>query len=40
MAPIRIIVEDVGGVKLSSDAELDKWLENKKVQCLIDGDGD
>lgn len=40
MAPIRIIVESVGGVKLSTDAALDKWLENKKVQCLIDSDGD
>eukprot|EP00339_Tiarina_fusa_P003020 CAMPEP_0117010082 /NCGR_PEP_ID=MMETSP0472-20121206/8983_1 /TAXON_ID=693140 ORGANISM="Tiarina fusus, Strain LIS" /NCGR_SAMPLE_ID=MMETSP0472 /ASSEMBLY_ACC=CAM_ASM_000603 /LENGTH=304 /DNA_ID=CAMNT_0004712537 /DNA_START=75 /DNA_END=989 /DNA_ORIENTATION=+ len=40
MAPIRITVEGVGGVKLSTDAALDKWLENKKVQCLIDSDGD
>ena len=40
MAPIKITVEGVGGVKLSTDAALDKWLENKKVQCLIDSDGD
>jgi len=40
MAPIRIAVEGVGGVKLSHNAALDKWLENKKVQCLIDSDGD
>jgi hypothetical protein len=40
MAPIRITVEGVGGVKLSSNDELGRFLENKKVQCLIDSDGD
>lgn len=40
MATIRIRVDHVGGVKLSIDAELDNWLENKKVQYLIDSDGD
>jgi hypothetical protein len=40
MAPIRITVEGVGGVKLSSNDELGRFLEKKKVQCLIDSDGD
>ena len=40
MTPIRITVEGVGGVKLSTDAALDKWLGKKKVKCLIDSDGD
>ena len=40
MAPIRITVEGVGGVKLSTDAALDKWLGIMKVQCLVDSDGD
>jgi len=40
MALIRIIVEGVGGVKLNTDGALDKWLEKKQVQCLIDSDGD
>jgi hypothetical protein len=34
------MVEGVGGVKLSSNDELGRFLENKKVQCLIDSDGD
>ena len=39
MAPIKITVEGVGGVKLSTDAELDKWLAMKQAQCLIGSDG-
>ena len=37
---IRIIVKGVGGVKLSNDAELDKWLGIQSVACLLDDDGD
>ena len=40
MAPIRINVEGVGGVKLTTDAELDKWLTNQGVDALLDSDGD
>lgn len=40
MAPIRITVEGVGGVKLSTNAGLDKLLKNKNVQSLIDSNGD
>ena len=40
MATIRITVKGVGGVKLSNDAELDKWLGTQSVACLIDSDGD
>lgn len=40
MTTKKITVDTVGGVKLSTDAGLDKWLENKKVQCLIDSEGD
>ena len=36
----RIAVEGVGGVKLSNDDELDKWLNKKSVECLRDSDGD
>ena len=39
MAPIKITVEGVG-VKLGSDAALDKWLDRKGIRCLLDGDGD
>ncbi|KAG7338768.1 serine/threonine protein kinase-like protein [Nitzschia inconspicua] len=40
MAPIRIDVEGVGGVKLTTDAELDKWLTKMGVDALLDSDGD
>ena len=40
MAPIRINVEGVGGVKLTTDAELDKWLSKQGVDALLDSDGD
>ena len=41
MSPTKkITVEGVGGVKLSSDAALDKWLGNKGVECLLDEEGD
>ena len=36
----KITVHGVGGVKLSSDAEFDKWLSKKGVECLLDHDGD
>ena len=39
MAPINISIEGVGGVRLSSDSALDKWLDKNKVQCLINKDG-
>ena len=39
MASKRIIV-GVGGVKLSSDGDLERFLEKKNVECLIDSDGD
>ena len=39
MAPKKITVDGVG-LKLSNDRELVRWLHNKKVQCLIDSDGD
>ena len=40
MATKRIVVEGIGGVKLSSDAEFDNWLKRKGVACLIDDEGD
>eukprot|EP00978_Attheya_sp_CCMP212_P021676 scaffold63644_cov46-Attheya_sp.AAC.1 len=40
MAPKRIAVDGVGGVKLSNDNELDKWLNKKGAGCLIDREGD
>jgi serine/threonine protein kinase len=41
MAPTkRIVVKDVGGVKLSSNEGLQKLLENKNVESLIDDEGD
>ena len=38
--PIRITVEGVGGVRLSNDAELERWLGKKGVECLINEEGD
>ena len=38
MTPKKIIVDGVGGVKLSSDAALDKWLEKKGVDCVFDAE--
>ena len=40
MAPIRITVEGVGGVKLSTDAGFDKLLTRYGVNSLLDIDGD
>ena len=40
MVPIKINVEGVGGVKLTTDAELDKLLTNQGVDALLDSDGD
>lgn len=40
MAPIRITVEGVGGVKLSTEKEFDKWLKSEGVKCLLDDDND
>jgi hypothetical protein len=40
MAPTKITVDGVGGVKLSNDSELDKWLNKKEVECLVDSKGD
>jgi hypothetical protein len=40
MAPKKITVHGVGGVKLSNDTELDKWLDKKEVECLVDTEGD
>ena len=36
----KITVEGVGGVKLSTDAGLVRWLSRKGVDCLRDSDGD
>eukprot|EP00543_Licmophora_paradoxa_P006270 CAMPEP_0202449134 /NCGR_PEP_ID=MMETSP1360-20130828/7887_1 /ASSEMBLY_ACC=CAM_ASM_000848 /TAXON_ID=515479 /ORGANISM="Licmophora paradoxa, Strain CCMP2313" /LENGTH=54 /DNA_ID=CAMNT_0049066961 /DNA_START=13 /DNA_END=174 /DNA_ORIENTATION=- len=40
MAPKKITVRGVGGVKLSSDNEYEKWLTKNEVQCLLDNDYD
>ena len=40
MATKRITVNGVGGIKLSNDAEFDKWLGMQSVACLLDNDGD
>jgi len=40
MAPIRIKVEGVGGVKLNGNEDLRAWLERRGVQSLVDSDGD
>lgn len=35
-----VTVDGVGGVKLSNDNGLDKWLNNQGVECLVDSEGD
>lgn len=40
MATKRITVNGVGGIKLSNDAEFNKWLGMQSVACLLDDDGD
>ena len=37
---MRIIVEGVGGVKISSEERYEKWLARNGRQCLLDSDGD
>ena len=35
----KLTVEGVGGVKVSNDNELDKWLNKHKIDFLLDGEG-
>eukprot|EP00543_Licmophora_paradoxa_P002920 CAMPEP_0202451362 /NCGR_PEP_ID=MMETSP1360-20130828/9824_1 /ASSEMBLY_ACC=CAM_ASM_000848 /TAXON_ID=515479 /ORGANISM="Licmophora paradoxa, Strain CCMP2313" /LENGTH=55 /DNA_ID=CAMNT_0049069925 /DNA_START=23 /DNA_END=186 /DNA_ORIENTATION=+ len=37
---MRIIIEGVGGKKISTEERYEKWLAGKGVTCLLDRDGD